>query len=369
MLVPPLPTPGAADGLPESAPALPSAFPSTPHPPASPDTTRPRGRVVYQGADARLMHHAVGSHVVPHRLRIPEASGVRAQLRMLHRGEIALYQLGYGTHAELRLDAQAPVYLVHLVRNGGRILIDGREAPPAPVVTGPGRQVSMLWTPDASALVLRVPRRVLDAAIRPYVGAVDSDAPILFDPVLDTANAEVQQWISLAHSFVSMVDSGLLTRSPGATAHFEQMLVHGLLACQPHTHDSDIPSSGPVGAPVSLRSALAFCEEHASEPISVGDIAAAGNMSVRTLQEKFRAHLGVTPVAHLRHVRLAGAHADLVAVANGSSDETVTDVALRWGFGHLGRFGALYRAAYGRLPSQTLRLGESVGTGGGRAVG
>lgn len=370
----PAPVAGAAPRAGAAAPEAPGARPQVPAqrgaaqapvrrapqaPPAS-GGLPPRGRVLYQGTEPRLMHHAVGSHVIPHRLRVPGTGAVRAKLRVLHRGEIALYQIGYGAHAELRFDAQAPVYLVHLLHcGGGRLIVDGREMPLSPVVTGPGQEVIARWAPDTTALVLRIPRRVVDAAIRPYADDPAENAPLRFDPLLDSSNDEVRQWLSLAHSFGSMVDSGLLTRSPDAAAHFEQMLVHGLLACQPHTLSGGALRGGPVGAPIALRRALAFCEEHASEPISVADIAAASHMSVRTLQEKFRTHLGVTPLAHLRHVRLAGAHADLLAVAEGRSEDTVTGIALRWGFSHLGRFGSLYRAAYGRLPSQTTRSGDA----------
>ncbi|MFP5477787.1 MAG: helix-turn-helix domain-containing protein, partial [Gammaproteobacteria bacterium] len=33
----------------------------------------------------------------------------------------------------------------------------------------------------------------------------------------------------------------------------------------------------------------------------------------------------------------------------------VAGVALRWGFGHLGRFSADYRARFGEYPSETVR--------------
>jgi AraC-like DNA-binding protein len=36
-------------------------------------------------------------------------------------------------------------------------------------------------------------------------------------------------------------------------------------------------------------------------------------------------------------------------------DLTVTDVAERWGFGHLGNFALHYRKRFGESPSQTLR--------------
>jgi AraC-like DNA-binding protein len=34
--------------------------------------------------------------------------------------------------------------------------------------------------------------------------------------------------------------------------------------------------------------------------------------------------------------------------------DSVTDIAARWGFFHLGRFSQAYRCAYSELPSQTL---------------
>jgi AraC-like DNA-binding protein len=314
---------------------------------------------MYQGHEARLMRHAVGSNLIPHSLHLPGSGSIRGCLRVLHRGEIGLYQLSYGVHAEMRYDNHAPVYLVHLLNCGnGRVSVDGRRLPMSPVITGPGQQVISYWAPDTAALVLRIPRRLIDAAIRTDANNPHRDQPVHFQPLLDPANEQVRQWLSLAQSFGSMVDSGLLTRSPDAATHFEQVLVHGLLACQPHSHFAEVPRTGPVGAPLALRRALAYCEEHASEPISVADIAAASHMSIRTLQEKFRTHLGVTPLAHLRQVRLAGAHADLLAVADGRSQDSVTSIALRWGFSHLGRFGSLYRAAYGQLPSHTARSGE-----------
>jgi AraC-like DNA-binding protein len=48
-------------------------------------------------------------------------------------------------------------------------------------------------------------------------------------------------------------------------------------------------------------------------------------------------------------------HAELRAGGDGVS---VTDVALRWGITHTGRFAQEYRRTYGRSPSQTLRQGH-----------
>jgi AraC-like DNA-binding protein len=42
-------------------------------------------------------------------------------------------------------------------------------------------------------------------------------------------------------------------------------------------------------------------------------------------------------------------------IRGAAPDEDVTRVALGLGFGHPGRFAALYRQAYGESPSQSLR--------------
>jgi transcriptional regulator GlxA family with amidase domain len=74
---------------------------------------------------------------------------------------------------------------------------------------------------------------------------------------------------------------------------------------------------------------------------------------VRSLQEGFRRHLGSAPMAYLQQERLVRAHqtlrqADPVCV-------TVSAVAHRWGFAHLGRFASAYRTRFGEPPSETLR--------------
>ena len=83
------------------------------------------------------------------------------------------------------------------------------------------------------------------------------------------------------------------------------------------------------------------------------DLAVIAGVGVRVLQEAFRQHVGMSPLAYLRRLRLDGVHAELSRAD--PSQTTVSDVAYRWGFTHLGRFAGAYRLRYGVSPSQTLR--------------
>jgi transcriptional regulator GlxA family with amidase domain len=57
-------------------------------------------------------------------------------------------------------------------------------------------------------------------------------------------------------------------------------------------------------------------------------------------------------MAYVRTARLERARQDLVSAPPGAQ---VTDIALRWGFNHVGRFSTAYRKRYGESPLQTLR--------------
>jgi transcriptional regulator GlxA family with amidase domain len=105
-------------------------------------------------------------------------------------------------------------------------------------------------------------------------------------------------------------------------------------------------------SPATLRRAVAFIDEHARQDITVADIAASAFVTIRAVQLAFRRHLDTTPTAYLRQVRLDHAHHDL-ATADPAL-ETVTAVALRWGFPSPSRFTAAYHREYGVTPSLTL---------------
>jgi transcriptional regulator GlxA family with amidase domain len=63
----------------------------------------------------------------------------------------------------------------------------------------------------------------------------------------------------------------------------------------------------------TVRRAIAFIEQHPHADISVADIAAAANVSIRAVQFAFRRQLDTTPMTYLRAVRLDRAHRELLA--------------------------------------------------------
>ena len=112
--------------------------------------------------------------------------------------------------------------------------------------------------------------------------------------------------------------------------------------------DSVQPSS--LSWPRHVRKVQEYLNAHAHEPVRAEDLARVAGVSLRSLYAGFKAFSGVSPMQYLKDLRLERARADLLA-GKGS----VGSVALLWGFGHLGRFSADYRARFGESPSESLR--------------
>lgn len=88
------------------------------------------------------------------------------------------------------------------------------------------------------------------------------------------------------------------------------------------------------------------------DPITIGDICTALNISRRTLNHAFQQVLGITPVAYMRNIRLHKIRAELQYQSEQVSN--IACVASHWGFWHMSLFARYYRELFGECPSETL---------------
>lgn len=178
--------------------------------------------------------------------------------------------------------------------------------------------------------------------------------PLRFTSLVAATGGDAALWESARAHARAVCDSDAL-ENPLVSGTLARNLALLALSVFPNNLAGNGPSLSDTRDAMSATThrARVFIDEHAHSDIGITDIAAAARVTPRALQYAFRRHLGTTPLGYLRRVRLGGAHRELAA-AEPDGGTTVTDVAMRWGFAHSGRFAAQYRAAYGCLPSVTL---------------
>ena len=107
----------------------------------------------------------------------------------------------------------------------------------------------------------------------------------------------------------------------------------------------------PGGMATLARRAEDYLLTNLQAPLTIRDLCQAMGASERTLHLAFRMHLGTTPKAHLKALRLNAVRRDLRAAPPGVG---VMDVAMRWGFFHAGWLSQDYRRMFGESPSKAL---------------
>jgi len=89
--------------------------------------------------------------------------------------------------------------------------------------------------------------------------------------------------------------------------------------------------------------------------VHVADLSRVARVNQRTLSRAFREIRGIGPYRYLQYLRLS--EVKRVLVLEGG---TVTQAAMQFGFRELGKFGVLYRKAFGESPSETRRRRQSM---------
>jgi len=86
--------------------------------------------------------------------------------------------------------------------------------------------------------------------------------------------------------------------------------------------------------------------------ITRDDLAEEAGISIRSLSRAFEKKYGLGPMAFVRQRRLDACFARLRGSERDAT--TVTEVAMSYGFWHIGKFAIAYRDAFGESPSETL---------------
>lgn len=271
--------------------------------------------------------------------------------------DVTLGYLDYSTAVRVEVQSLTPNVLVIVPATGlSTITTGGHVVATSPVMAAIGRahEPLKLESPaDAAHLVVRIERDALETHLSRLLGRT-VDRPIEFDPAFDLSEAAASRWnfaVQMLHAELYEVGS-LLYRGQGI-GPLEEFLMSALLYCQPSNYSSHL--TDPT-APASRRAleAIDFIEQRLSTELSIADVAEALQISVRTLQNEFRSELKQSPTRYIQNRRLERARSDLADASVGGG-ATVTDIASRWGFTHLGRFAATYKSRFGESPSQTLR--------------
>jgi AraC-like DNA-binding protein len=311
--------------------------------------------------ETREVTHAVRQFTSvygPHSLEVPHESPFEAHVRSFELAQLHVAHIKYGSEVVAAMSEPHPLWVFAYVRAGSTrshthagpkdANIDDTFGAGSAGVNTPETVMDLAMSADAELVNLRVNAEDMRAACRALLGA-DHAEHLRFDmralPGSDGVRTltRVMKHLGDATRFVHPAARRFESTLRDA-ALYELLLGWPNSAMRASKHDEALPPS--------TRRARDYIHAHAAEVPTVAEIAAAAGVGVRALALGFERHFGMAPLRYLQQVRLDGVRAQLLT-ARGA--DTITRIALDWGFANAGMFAAKYRERFGESPSETLR--------------
>ena len=309
--------------------------------------------VVFDQAHPLEVSDYVNLHVGHHRLEFNNLHKSRRPASRLHYRDFAgigLSSISYGDDVQIRCPDLQSIYHFQVVTQGEcrwhfsdqRMKLTRGQA----LMMNPGEKMDLTYSNDCEKVIVKVPEELVREACLEQAGRVPR-AGVRFERRV----IELQQSLG----FMRLLDALLLEANETELdlSHlqlpYRDILIRKLL----QQFDSNAGEGGELNIhDRSFSLLLAYIEAHIRDDLSVETLAQAGNVSVRTVYNLFAKYFNLTPKLFIKQSKLKSLRDEL---KNNPAIRNVTEIALDYGFTHLGRFSSDYRKLFGELPSETLR--------------
>lgn len=287
--------------------------------------------------------------------RIPGDARCKAAIDGVYLPRMYIGYMEYGVGMEMSalepLDAD---YAVHVPLGGWIDLHTGRhtvrcKAGHAAVVSPANR--NSLTTSDGCGRLLV---SIRPDPLRKHLAAMLGEPPaerLAFTPDVDPSRLSGRRLANAVHYAAQEFEpKASVDANPLVVAQFEQFLMTLLLMEQPNNYSEALRNGVNRVRPRDVKKAIDYIHANLGQAIGLADLVAVSSVPARTLYHHFRNFVGTTPMGYVKQARLDRVRDELEKLAG---DGSVTEIAGRWGFGHMGRFSAAYRHRFGELPSVT----------------
>ena len=229
------------------------------------------------------------------------------------------------------------------------ILCDPRRA----AVASPRRETcQLLSAADSARLQLCISGDALNWQLAALLGQTP-EAALEFAPAMELEAGYGQRLAGYVLAAVADLEQpGSALLNPLTMSMFEQFIMTGLLLSHPHNYFEALRHRAAAVAPRDVKRAIDYIEANLDSAVTLDSIVAASGVAGRTLLKHFKDTKGVSPMRYVCNARFERVRE---ALARAQPGESVTEIAMRWGFSHLGRFSVEYRRRFGESPSDTLR--------------
>lgn len=304
---------------------------------------------VFRHADPYAVSDYVNRHVGQHCIGLSRTTHPQASLSHRKLAELDLCRISYGGSVRVTSPALETIYHLQVLLHGNCLWRGPQRehhlVPGELLLINPDDPVDLTYSEDCEKFILKVPTRLLESICdeqrwqRPSGGVRFLRNHYRLD--------ELDGFVNL----LGMVchEAEVSDSLPRVQGHYSQIVASKLLTLM----STNVQREN-LGAPgASLERILDYIERNLKLELPAEALAEQACMSLRSLYALFDRHLGTTPKQYVRQRKLQRLHECLADPS--CSVRSVTELAMDYGFMHLGRFAESYRQQFAELPSETFK--------------
>lgn len=264
-------------------------------------------------------------------------------------GVLTTIRISFDASSYLRAACEPASLLVGTCLSPGQISVNGKRVKPLQFfVIMPGANIDAVVRQGTKLCLVRVPLSELDTnSAELYRDLLQAMANrTVYVSRLQRENESFRCWLQLWEAISSgRGDPGQIDILPRLFATVVSLLK--TFAAEPHrpaardTAEQNWTDSG-------VKRLIDYFHNNPEEAISIDDACRLAEMGRRNLYYQFRKYTGLSPQKFFSRIRLSYLRHELQ-----SCEQSITELALKYNFHHLGDFASAYRLVYGELPSET----------------
>lgn len=173
------------------------------------------------------------------------------------------------------------------------------------------------------------------------------DKPVVFATDVASSRAAL---LAMMVSIDRALETGLAAPGDAAIEAMQRAFIDLLLDVQPHSYSEELAECGRGRKALRIDLVRSLVARDPAAKLTVEDLAAIAECSVRSLQANFAKHGATSPMEFVRRCRLELARNRLL---DATCHAPIASIATEFGFNSASRFTAEYRGRYGETPSET----------------
>jgi len=304
---------------------------------------------VFNLADPYEVSGYVNEHLGAHRIQLCRSQAFVSSL--LHRkfANLDLCRISYGSDVRVTSPALESFYHLQVLLRGHCLWRNYKQehylSAGEMLIINPDDRVDLTGSADCEKFILKIPSTVMESICRDQRWLMPGEG-LRFVESCYRMN-ELDGFFDLLRIVCTEAEAS--EQMPRIQDNYMQIVATKLLVLlRTNLTRPELNSSI-----TTFEQIADYIKHNLKEDFSSEELARKAHMSPRSLYGLFERSVGLTPNRYIRQKRLERIHACLSDPTCGYRN--VTELAMDYGFLHLGRFSEIYRKQFGELPTDTLK--------------